>query len=122
MSSRQRDEIAPVLSNPLLSLPPPYSDLWTVSVGSPITATTSGQLILGGGDPVAAKTVFQLQPRSQGRKLRLWDDLVTTCWSIDGGPHVFETLFDSGSISASIESDAVKAPGVSWQQAADNAK
>lgn len=94
------------LPNPFLSLPPPYSDAWELSVGTPLTASTSGQLILG-ATLADWRTQFQLRPVRRPGVSHLWHDGVLTCWSIGARRYAFPTLFDSGSVATTVYSDSL---------------
>jgi hypothetical protein len=95
------------LPNPLLSLPPPYSDGWELSVGTPVTASTSGRLVLG-ETLVHPTTEFHLQSVSPSARSHHWYDGVLTCWSIGGTNHAFPTVLDSGSVAAQVYSNSLR--------------
>ncbi len=83
------------LSNPLLALPAPYSQAWSLALSQ-----HSGKLVLAAPMPQHPAAVFQL--KRDGRDpsgARAWSDRwIKVCWAYSGmqGAACQPTLFDSG--------------------------
>jgi hypothetical protein len=98
--------------NPLLRLPDPYRDSWSISLRR--GAATGGRLILGAPAPPGGeqRAAFQMTPGGVAPDgTPAWDDVVYTCWTVGArqrscGP----TLFDTGSSSAVAEGATFHVP------------
>src|ERR1700722_12894658 len=96
-----------LLTNSLSALAAPYSQRWELSVGVPVTSTTSGELILGARPP-RATTNFHLRLLGQDGGARYWWDYFAACWSVAGRRAIYPTLLDSGSTGAQIYSSTIE--------------
>jgi hypothetical protein len=83
--------------NPLRLLANPYGSSWQVRIGTAVTQTTTGQLVLGAHLP-SSGTTYQLQPQGDSS----WSDEVPVCWTIGTRRFRLPTVFDTGSISFTL--------------------
>jgi hypothetical protein len=86
-------------TNPLLSLPAPYRDSWSIAMsGNGVNLPAPGTLVLGAQDPANPAAQFSLQ--QQGAVvdgLPSWNDQFNLCWDVGGLSNCELTVFDSGS-------------------------
>lgn len=86
-------------TNPLLSLPAPYRNSWSVAMqGGGRVLPAPGTLVLGAHDPTAPAADFSLQQAGASvHGLQTWNDQFNLCWSVGGISSCELSVFDSGS-------------------------
>lgn len=90
--------------NPLEELPGHYGQIWTVRVGSPVTRTSTGELLLGTSIPRSGST-FRLKATGHST----WNDTFDVCWSIGNAqPVELPTFFDIGSWESFVQSNSFR--------------
>jgi hypothetical protein len=91
--------------NPLNALPGAYGSSWQIRVGTTVTQTSTGQLVLGAQMPNRV-TTFQLQRRGV-----YWQDAPPVCWNFGSDHARLPTLFDTGSDETTLWSKTFKPIG-----------
>ncbi len=86
-------------TNPLLSLPAPYRDSWSIAMsGSGVNLPAPGTLLLGAQDPANPAAQFSLQQQGAAADgSPSWNDQFNLCWDVGGLSNCDLTVFDSGS-------------------------
>ena len=86
-------------TNPLLSLPAPYRDSWSIAMGGGGTSLPApGTLVLGAHDPTAPAADFSLQQEGASSDgMATWNDQFNLCWNVGGLTSCELSVFDSGS-------------------------
>jgi Protein of unknown function (DUF3443) len=99
-------------TNPLLSLPSPYRNSWSVGMQGGGILPATGALLLGAHDPKTSSAQLQLQ--AGGASVNgspTWNDFFNLCWDISGITNCELSVFDSGSDLTILEGqDFAEAP------------